>query len=243
MKSIRLLAAAVAPLLLASCATVINNEAVPVLINSQPPGAATEIYKPDGTRIDRGVTPMTVDLRRDFGYFKRPCYRVVMEHPGYSRAEVTLQARPNWSWYVGGNALVGGVIGWLAVDPGTGAMWNFDPLNAVLMPSGPAPAPAPAPQPHPAQPPHTTVTHPLPPPVAHPAPTPPHVTPANPVPPAGPYPATAHVPAATNVHAARPHPPAMTNAPAPLTTAPTPPADSYAAPEHRPPGADAPPAP
>lgn len=136
MKTTLILAAILPSLFLASCATIINNEAIPVQISSSPEGAKIEVYKTDGTRIDHGITPMTVDLARDYGYFKRPRYRVVMEHPGYSHTEVTVAGRPNWSWYVGGNFLIGGVIGWAIVDPATGAMWNFDPVNTVLMPTG-----------------------------------------------------------------------------------------------------------
>lgn len=37
-------------------------------------------------------------------------------------------------WYIGGNLLFGGVIGWLIVDPATGAMWKLDTneINVTL---------------------------------------------------------------------------------------------------------------
>lgn len=136
MKRILTLTIALAPVFLASCATIVTDDPQPVQISSSPEAARVEIYKTDGTRIDHGMTPITVNLSRDFGYFRRPAYRLVFEHPGYGTRKFTLRPRPNLTWYVGGNFLLGGLIGWLAVDPATGAMWTFDPFNAVLTPTG-----------------------------------------------------------------------------------------------------------
>jgi hypothetical protein len=30
-------------------------------------------------------------------------------------------------WYVAGNLFLGGLIGWLVIDPASGAMWKIDP--------------------------------------------------------------------------------------------------------------------
>jgi len=35
-------------------------------------------------------------------------------------------------WYIAGNILVGGLIGWFIVDPITGAMWNLEPENVEM---------------------------------------------------------------------------------------------------------------
>jgi len=32
-------------------------------------------------------------------------------------------------WYIGGNLLFGGGMGWLIVDPSTGAMWTLEPAD------------------------------------------------------------------------------------------------------------------
>lgn len=44
------------------------------------------------------------------------------------------------AWYIGGNLLFGGLIGWLIVDPASGAMWHFDPeqVSVLLNPKGTA---------------------------------------------------------------------------------------------------------
>ena len=46
---------------------------------------------------------------------------------------VTVDTKAN-GWYIGGNILLGGLIGWLIVDPATGAMWTLDTkeINATL---------------------------------------------------------------------------------------------------------------
>ncbi len=45
--------------------------------------------------------------------------------PGYKVTEVELTPKMSgWYW---GNLLFGGLIGMLAVDPATGAMWNIAP--------------------------------------------------------------------------------------------------------------------
>ena len=52
---------------------------------------------------------------------------------GYSNHTVTVDTRLN-GWYIGGNLIFGGLIGWLIVDPATGAMWtlNTREINLTL---------------------------------------------------------------------------------------------------------------
>ena len=56
-----------------------------------------------------------------------------MEKAGYRTSEVQISARIG-GWYAFGNLLFGGLIGYLIVDPITGAMWTLTPteINAVL---------------------------------------------------------------------------------------------------------------
>ena len=59
------------------------------------------------------------------GYFSGQSYTLRLELEGYKPAEIELTARMSgWYW---GNLLLGGLIGMLAVDPATGAMWNIAP--------------------------------------------------------------------------------------------------------------------
>ena len=57
----------------------------------------------------------TVTLKRGCGYFKKCKYRVLLEKGGYKQREVMLEGSPN-GWYIGGNILLGGLIGWFIVD-------------------------------------------------------------------------------------------------------------------------------
>jgi hypothetical protein len=133
-------------------------------ILSSPREAEVVIYTEDGQLLQRGRTPMIAFLSRNFGYFQRPEYRIVMEKPGFERKIYYVRGRLNYTWYLGGNFLFGGLIGYLLVDPWSGAMWTLSPeeVNAVLLPTPgalPEPSPAPAlepiplrPQPHPTNP-------------------------------------------------------------------------------------------
>jgi hypothetical protein len=108
---------------------------VPIL--SSPRDAEITIYSEDGELIQRGVTPEVIYLGRNFGYFRRPEYRVVIEKTGFERKVYYLKGYPNITWYLAGNFIFGGAIGWLVVDPWTGAMWTLNPseINAILTPT------------------------------------------------------------------------------------------------------------
>ncbi|MFO0795295.1 MAG: hypothetical protein U0586_14690 [Candidatus Brocadiaceae bacterium] len=50
----------------------------------------------------------------------------MIEKDGYDPVEVQLVPKPG-GWYIGGNIFFGGLIGYLAVDPATEAMWALTP--------------------------------------------------------------------------------------------------------------------
>ena len=59
------------------------------------------------------------------GYFSGQSYTLRLELQGYKPTEIELTPKMSgWYW---GNLLIGGLIGMLAVDPATGAMWNIAP--------------------------------------------------------------------------------------------------------------------
>ena len=73
--------------------------------------------------VDKTPFVATLDPKR--GYFKGQSYTLRLELPGYQTTEVELTAKMSgWYW---GNLVFGGLIGMLAVDPATGAMWNIAP--------------------------------------------------------------------------------------------------------------------
>lgn len=52
-------------------------------------------------------------------------YKVLVSKEGYKDIEFTIDSRAN-GIYLAGNLVFGGLIGWLVVDPLTGAMWTLD---------------------------------------------------------------------------------------------------------------------
>lgn len=134
---------------LTGCASIVKGKSQEVEINSSPQQARYQIYDNKGrTSPIEGTTPGKVTLNRGAGYFKGGDYTVTLVKPGYETTSVHLKSGIN-GWYVGGNLLLGGLIGYLAVDPATGAMWNLKPdnLQVPLTPIAASAPPAPSAQP------------------------------------------------------------------------------------------------
>ncbi|HKS55666.1 MAG TPA: PEGA domain-containing protein [Steroidobacteraceae bacterium] len=117
-----------ASLFAGGCASIVHNGNRDISINTEPPGATASIRK-SGGGVDEVVTvqktPCTVSLDPKKSYFKGQNYTLRLEMPGYQTAEVELTPKMSgWYW---GNLVFGGLIGMLAVDPATGAMWNIEP--------------------------------------------------------------------------------------------------------------------
>jgi hypothetical protein len=62
-------------------------------------------------------------LNRGAGYFTSEVYTIRFENPGFAPKELTITGTVS-GWYIG-NILFGGLIGMLAVDPVTGAMYTL----------------------------------------------------------------------------------------------------------------------
>ena len=122
------------PLCLSSCATIVSDKTFPISINSTPPGAKVEVVDKRGVTKFTGTTPVTAVLESGDGYFSRGKYSVKVSSPGYSEYSSQIRASNNgWYW---GNLLFGGLIGFLIVDPLTGAMYEIDEkvVSASLVP-------------------------------------------------------------------------------------------------------------
>jgi hypothetical protein len=72
-----------------------------------------------------GVTPIVATLKPGDGYFQGANYTVVFQKAGYAPVEKRIRRGIN-GWYVGGNVLFSWFVGWLIVDPVSGAMWTLD---------------------------------------------------------------------------------------------------------------------
>lgn len=115
-----------APLLLAGCASIVGERNQLVEINSEPTEAEVSITDENGQEVYRGITPTTVTLEKADGYFDGQEYTVVFVKDGFDEQIIVITSDPN-GWYLLGNLVFGGLIGWLIVDPATGAMWSLDP--------------------------------------------------------------------------------------------------------------------
>ncbi len=102
-------------------------------IGSTPSDAMVLITDEKGVEIFKGNTPATVTLKKSEGYFGKKSYTVVISKPGYGTQTIPVTASPN-GWYMFGNLVFGGLMGYLIVDPNTGKMYNLSPetIDATL---------------------------------------------------------------------------------------------------------------
>ncbi len=133
-------AAAIA-VLLSGCASIFNGQTQPVSVQSVPEGAAVTVTNRAGEKIHSGTAPVTVTLKRGYGYFKSESYTLVFSKEGFATKEITISGGVS-GWYFG-NLLLGGIIGMLAVDPVTGAMYVFPETVVGTMESSPKTTEAP----------------------------------------------------------------------------------------------------
>jgi hypothetical protein len=114
------------PFGLLSCASIIGKGGPETLnVRSAPDQADVTILDEAGTKIFTGKTPTTVSLEKKRSYFHGKKYSVRISKEGFADQQVTVDTNVN-AWYVAGNIVFGGLIGWLIVDPLTGAMWSLD---------------------------------------------------------------------------------------------------------------------
>lgn len=113
--------------LLSGCASIVGEKTQSISINSIPDKAQISIYNHKNILVHQGNTPNTVTLpKSDGSYFGGETYKVVFEKEGYASKTVTITSSAN-GWYIAGNLFFGSVIGWLIVDPLTGAMYTLSP--------------------------------------------------------------------------------------------------------------------
>jgi len=113
-------------LLVPGCATIVGKTTQVVSLNSTPDQADVVIIDENKKDIFKGKTPTTITLKKGDGYFHGKDYTVTISKEGFSERTVKIESKPN-GWYIAGNILFGGLIGWFIVDPATGAMWTLIP--------------------------------------------------------------------------------------------------------------------
>ena len=129
---------------LAGCASIVKGGTQKIRITSEPADAVVRIINDSNMEVWNSQTPATVALKRGSGYFSGASYRVEITKEGWEKQTITISSGMN-GWYLAGNILLGGLIGWIIVDPITGGMWTLSPeeisLNlkvkaAQVLPSG-----------------------------------------------------------------------------------------------------------
>lgn len=108
---------------ISSCSTIVSKSQYPVAIGSTPEDVKFTITDKNGVVVHSGVTPEQVILSTKGGYFKKPIYNVTYKKRGYDTQTQNLTPTIDaWYW---GNIAFGGLIGFLIVDPITGAMYKL----------------------------------------------------------------------------------------------------------------------
>ena len=121
------------------CASIVSTFVYPVTVDSIPTGAKFVIRNKRGKIIHHGVTPARLYINASNGFFQYASYEIEARLPGYNHARATISAGLD-GWYIG-NIVFGGLIGFLIVDPGTGAMWRLGDRVTVNL-GAPTDAPA-----------------------------------------------------------------------------------------------------
>jgi hypothetical protein len=125
------------------CATLVRGNETVITFHSAPAGASFRVVEPDGSTTYEGTTPATVSLSTRGGYFRPASYTVLTRLEGYRSKRTEIRAEFDGLLFGNVPLLLPGVVGFLFVDPYTGAMWAFDRNHVIrLRREGPQPEPA-----------------------------------------------------------------------------------------------------
>ena len=106
------------------CASIVSKSKYPISLTSKPSGAeVTVVNMRNNVTIFNGETPTYVVLKSGHKYFRRSKYQVSFRKDGYEPLVLPIEFGID-GWYFG-NALFGTLIGFLIVDPATGAMYRL----------------------------------------------------------------------------------------------------------------------
>jgi hypothetical protein len=109
---------------ISGCASIISKDTYPMKLDSDPKGAKVQIIDQYGRVVFQDITPTTAQIDVGDGFFKKADYTIKFELDGH----MTKIYKPDIGidpTYVVGNLFFGQIIGWLVIDPATGAMWEL----------------------------------------------------------------------------------------------------------------------
>lgn len=116
-------------ILLSGCASIVSNSDTEVSVQTIPSQADFVISNKAGSVIASGKTPTIVSLENSDGYFSGERYLFSFSKPGYQSRSASLNSSvKGWYW---GNIVFGTWVGFLVIDPLTGAMWKLP--NAIIV--------------------------------------------------------------------------------------------------------------
>lgn len=117
-----------------SCATLMSETCYPVSIRCNPENSSVMIKNKSGKVVAEGETPLKVTLPVSSGFFSKENYTVILSKEGYKQYITTIPCSIDPFYF--GNIWVGGIIGMLIIDPGTGAMYKIDKseIEVTLIP-------------------------------------------------------------------------------------------------------------
>ncbi len=125
-KAARLGALAVAAAL-SGCATIVGHPTQLIPVASTPSDASIRVVDETGAEIFKGTTPTTMTLPKSNGhYWGKKSFTVTISKDGFESQSVPITASAN-GWYLAGNLVFGGLIGYFIVDPLNGNMYTLSP--------------------------------------------------------------------------------------------------------------------
>ena len=81
----------------------------------------------DDAEVYKGKTPTSVTLQKSDGsYWGGKNFTVTISKEGFTTQTIPVTSSAN-GWYIGGNIIFGGLIGWFIVDPLNGGMYTLSP--------------------------------------------------------------------------------------------------------------------
>ena len=111
---------------ISACATIMreNTQIIPIKANTEQ--VTIKILNKSGEVVFEGKTPTTINLKTSTsGYFNPEKHTVIASKDGF-KTQTTIIDWHVSGWYWAGNFLIGGLIGYLIVDPLTGDMYYLD---------------------------------------------------------------------------------------------------------------------
>lgn len=123
-----------AAVILSGCATIMGSPTQTLPITSAPSGATIVIVDEGGREVFSGTTPTSVTLNKSNGnYWGGKSFTITISKPGFKEQNVPVISGAN-GWYIAGNLLFGGLIGWFVIDPLNGNMYTLssDSVFATL---------------------------------------------------------------------------------------------------------------